>query len=193
MKIKNLVITSATLLATLASTTPAMAANAVNGTTGTSDSDVTFTAPDKGALTLLKVSDLNFGSHPISAADETYSNENAGKVSVQDLRGSNEGWKVQVQQANEFKTSKGDLLKGAEITFNGSNAATGTTPATDAAINTGNAVDVWTAPKGSGNGVSNMDVEAGKSSLMVPGASTKLADTYTTTLNWTLLDSPANK
>lgn len=53
-----------------------------------------------------------------------------------------------------------------------------------------------TAPTGQGRGTSlytmgNTDTAAESVKLEVPGSSEKEASTYTTTLNWTLLDAPA--
>lgn len=128
-----------------------------------------------------------------------------------DKRGGEKGWSLSVKQNGQFKTAvKGEIaakeLVGAEITFKNGHATTISSSTAPSAVKetftlkndgTGVADNIMTAAKGQGFGTwvysagtaSNM---AESIQLSVPGASVKDADTYTTSLTWTLTDAPVN-
>jgi hypothetical protein len=83
-----------------------------------------------GPLSIDFVSSFDFGNHPLSNKDETYSakaqkysdgtTHTPNYVQVSDLRGTNAGWVLTVKQLDEFKSTtqtKHDTLKGAAISL----------------------------------------------------------------------------
>lgn len=183
--------------------------------------------PTSGPLSIDYASSFHFGKQKISAKDETYyaafdkvkgteAGETADKpnwVQVTDQRGTNAGWKLQVQQGTQLTTGKDEsakVLKGAEIKI--TNTIAKTTPDNKSAAPTaastitlvpgdgevaGAAQDVMVAQKDQGM-ATWLDVfgdeETGDKSiaLSVPGTSEKVKDgKYTTELTWLLSDTPA--
>lgn len=193
-KFTKIALTSATLMASLVSTTTTFAAAA--GNSMNSEANVNFTPgtadpnnPDAGPLALTKVANLDFGSHPISTEDEVYANEKDDTATVTDVRGTAAGWKVSVTQSDDFKNGT-STLDGAAITLKGT--ANNETVVNGGTLAKGTAVDVWSADAGKGNGVSTMTADK-TSSLSVPGATKKMQGKYTTSLTWSLDDGVANK
>ena len=161
-----------------------------------STSDIGFTSPADGALTLLNVADLDFGSNPISAKDEVYKNKTETATTVQDIRGTEAGWIVQVAQEGQLKAGEKQLTN-AQITLKTptiSEKSTGAATAkTDVVLNTdGSAATILEAGKGLGNGVTIENFDKDAAMLEVPGNTVKVAKQYETTLTWTLLDQPTN-
>lgn len=162
----------------------------------TSTGNVAFTTPDDNALLLTNVADLDFGSHAISAKDETYKIVADTETDVQDIRGTSAGWILQVAQAAQFKAGDSELT-GAQIKLDTptleesstakANPKTGVTLSAD-----GTAAVIMDANEGEGNGLAKEKFATGAASLSVPGATVKNAAQYKTTLNWTLLDQPTN-
>lgn len=183
---------------------------------------VTGTTPEQGTLGLLTIdfaSSFNFGSHPISSVNKTYtalpqsySQADDSKatgttgpnfVQVTDLRpGSAKGWSLQVKQNDVFKTADGVSLDGAQINIDNGNVVNGNggsdeinkKPA-NIAVSTA-AADVMGAKTGEGFGtwlyrMGNNDTAGSSVTLTVPGSSAKKAAIYSTKLTWTLTDSPA--
>jgi len=161
-----------------------------------STSDIGFTSPTDGALTLLNVADLDFGSNPISAKDEVYTNKTETATTVQDIRGTEAGWIVQVAQEGQLKAGEKQLTN-AQITLKTptiSEKSTGSAAAkTKVVLNTdGSAATILEAGKGLGNGVTIETFGKDAATLEVPGETVKVAKQYETTLTWTLLDQPTN-
>lgn len=161
-----------------------------------STSDIGFTAPTEGALTLVNVADFDFGSNPISAKDEVYKNKTETTTTVQDIRGTEAGWIVQVAQNGQFKVDKKELTS-AQITLKTptiSDKSTGSATAkTEVVLNTdGSSTTILDAEAGSGNGLTIESFAKDAVTLAVPGETVKVAKQYETTLTWTLLDQPAN-
>ncbi|WP_086314596.1 hypothetical protein A5821_002179 [Enterococcus sp. 7F3_DIV0205] len=161
-----------------------------------SKSDIGFTAPTEGALTLLNVADFDFGSNPISAKDEVYKSKTDTATTVQDIRGTEAGWTVQVAQNGQFKADKKELTN-AQITLKTptiSDKSTGSATAkTDVVLNTdGSSATILDAEAGFGNGVTIESFGKDAAVLAVPGETVKVAKQYETTLTWTLLDQPTN-
>lgn len=184
--------------------------------------------PTEGPLSIDYASSLHFGEQKISAKDEVYqaamdkikdpADENStidkpNWVQVTDKRGTNAGWKLQVQQGAQLTTGTADAaqeLKGAQITLTNTAVKTGTdnqagvptgadvitlVPGDDTTA--GAAQDVMTAQVDQGMGTwvagfGNETTGASSVSLSVPGASAKVKDgKYTTNLTWVLTDTPA--
>ncbi|EOL45138.1 WxL domain-containing protein [Enterococcus caccae] len=161
-----------------------------------STSDIGFTTPTEGALTLVNVADFDFGSNPISAKDEVYKNQTETTTTVQDIRGTEAGWTVQVAQNGQFKADKKELTS-AQMTLKTptiSDQSTGSaTVKTDVVLNTdGSSTTILDAGTGFGNGVTIESFAKEAATLSVPGETAKVAKQYETTLTWILLDQPAN-
>ncbi|PEF45192.1 cell surface protein [Bacillus cereus] len=141
---------------------------------------------------------------------------------VTDNRGTLKGWSLSVKQNGQFKSSTdGKELQGAQITFNHavvnsiSESAKPGTVKESFVLNpdgSGNGTNVVVAGEGEGAGTwtyhfgdqSHIKAATDKDgndlgykesdsiTLEVPGKSEKLADSYKTTLTWTLTDTPKN-
>ncbi|PGZ57894.1 cell surface protein [Bacillus cereus] len=139
---------------------------------------------------------------------------------VTDNRGTLKGWSLSVKQNGQFKSATdGKELQGAQITFKDANLnsiSESTKPGTvkDTFVlnpdGTGNGTNVVVAGNGEGAGTwlyrfgdashikdakdaeGNSYKESDSITLEVPGKSEKMADSYKTTLTWTLTDTPAN-
>lgn len=179
-----------------------------------------------GPLSIDYVSQFHFGEQFISAKDETYNVkldklkdfqgntvERPTFIQVTDNRGTNAGWKVQVQQGAQFSTKVGPTdveLEGAVISLENSTlvttadnkaaaptAAAGVVLVPGTSTTAGPLQDVVTAgtDKGMSTWINSFGTEAtGEESvtLFVPGTSAKVKDgKYTTQLTWVLSDTPA--
>ncbi|WP_427813274.1 WxL domain-containing protein [Enterococcus sp. 22-H-5-01] len=141
-------------------------------------------------------------------------------VQISDNRGNNAGWTLQVKQNGQFtnKDTLNKTLTGSAIKLTSpvvkSNAKNVTAPIATAEINldpNGAQTTVFSAKKDAGAGTwvnawgtvskatekdeNNKDVEADinkEVSLTVPGTTPKDAVNYSTTLTWSLSDTPAN-
>ncbi|MDO6662039.1 WxL domain-containing protein [Bacillus thuringiensis] len=141
---------------------------------------------------------------------------------VTDNRGTLEGWSLSVKQNGQFKSvTDGKELKGAQITFKDGNLnsmSESTKPGTvipTLQLNpdgVGNETNVVVAGTGEGAGTwiyrlgdeshikdatdkdgNVLDYKESDSiTLEVPGKAEKMADSYKTTLTWTLTNTPAN-
>ena len=184
-----------------------------------------------GPLSIVKAVTMNFGSQVISNKDLTYNmvaemanlKDGSGQVpyvsfaQVQDLRGSNVGWELQVSLSNFTSNTRNNVLTGAEIKFlnpsiqyEGDNAENA--PVAHEAelklIPEKGAVPVMTAADGKGAGASSVIwgdqtnlntqfaddeikvVENDGIQLSIPGSTAKDATTYTATLTWELTTTP---
>lgn len=168
-----------------------------------STGDVTFSSGTL-SLSVTDNTNLSFGSNTISTTDATLNASTTPTVEVSDLRGTNAGWSLTVAQGQQFNTAtdaSGSALTNAALTV------ASTKVSSDSTVNTGNATltpgtttsgtttngaagTVASASDGDGNGISTFTF--GSSTLAVPGATTKLAKAYTTTLTWNLGDTPSN-
>lgn len=163
-----------------------------------------------GPLSIDYASSLNFGKPSITSTNQTYyaNAQEFGKrepgpnyVQVSDTRGTDAGWSLQLKQDGQFKSQTGKELTGAKITFN--NAQVNTASASPKPSNVKNsfsltpegAENIMSAKVGEGNGTYVLafgdNATAGQSiELYVPGATTKYAEKYSTSLTWTLTDTP---
>ncbi|WP_054711086.1 WxL domain-containing protein [Bacillus sp. JCM 19041] len=166
-----------------------------------------------GPLSIDYASSFQFGEQEITSRDKTYTadpqtykdTENVGPnyVQVTDNRGTETGWSLQVVQNGQFKTASDQELLGAEIRVK--NAAVNSIsqspkPSTvkdSFELTPGTVDNVVSAHDGEGAGTylyhfGTSATAAESVELFVPGSSTKYADSYSTTLTWTLSDTPGN-
>lgn len=201
----------------------------------TPDVDINPEVPGTtGPLSIMKAATMNFGSQVISNQDMTYNmvaemQQLAGTTGddnkvpyvsfaqVQDLRGTNAGWDLQVSLSDFESATQNNILTGAQIAlvdsriqYEGSNQ----TNAPEAHANgltlipNGAARSIMTAAEGKGAGASsvvwgnqadlnaqfeNEDIEVVENNaiqLSIPGATAKDATTYKSTLTWELTTTP---
>lgn len=188
-----------------------------------------------GPLSIVKAATMNFGSQVISNQDQTYNMvaemaklanpevdgpthvPYVSYAQVQDLRGTNAGWDLQVSLSNFESNTQNNILTGAEITFvdgtiryegsNQDNAPSGHANGLKLIPN-GAARSVMTAADGKGAGASSVVwgnqadlnaqfededtdvVENNAIRLFIPGTTAKDATTYESTLTWELTTTP---
>jgi hypothetical protein len=196
------------------------------------DVDIDVEVPGTtGPLSIVKAAHMDFGSQVISNQDETYNmvaemqplretGEMVPYVSfaqVQDLRGTNVGWDLQVSLSDFESNTQNNVLTGAQIEFVGSriqyegrNQANAPTAHANGLtlIPGGASRSVMTAATGQGAGASSVvwgnqadlnaqfaddEVEIVENSaiqLSIPGSTAKDATTYEATLSWELTTVP---
>ncbi|MGM0125946.1 hypothetical protein IGI37_003347 [Enterococcus sp. AZ194] len=133
-------------------------------------------------------------------------------VQVTDTRGTQTGWQLRVTQNAQFKTAENEELVGAKLNFANGHAISNQqndldetqkaaiTPTvlaetTDKDLTPGVETVIMTAEagKGAGTWLYDMGTEATAAEsvkLSVPGKSSKLLKAYTSTLTWTLSNTP---
>ncbi|MFS0786606.1 WxL domain-containing protein [Shouchella sp. 1P09AA] len=167
-----------------------------------------------GPLSIDYASSFQFGEHKITSADETYyaapqtykNSENVSPLYVQvtDNRGLESGWSLSVVQNGQFETEAGQVLDGAAITVNNaavesiSNSQKPSQVAESFTLTPGAESTPLAAKNGEGAGTftyrfGTSETADSSVELNVPGATTKYAQAYSTTLTWTLADTPANE
>lgn len=171
-----------------------------------------------GPLSIDFASSFDFGKHPISSLDKTYTaapqklNDGTTRtnyVQVSDNRGSHTGWSLNVT-ASDFSTGgtdPGSVLTGAEITLGDAQIAsvsakpanyvvTSTTLKPNVTSNTilgasnGHGTATSLIDFG-GDGQGNKDKAGTAVTLHVPGGMAK-ASAYIAILTWSLSDTPSN-
>lgn len=162
-----------------------------------------------GDLSLIYVSNkLDFGKHEIDVLNSsTYTAQNItsdvsglwnGKdiIEVSDVRGSNAGWTLSVSGGTLTGTD-GDTIKGATLALpqgtvsnSGSDSNGATSTAADNVLDNTSAT-VLGAGKDKGAGVTVDQLDPAEIKLTIPANTTK-AQAYSTTLNWSLSDTPAS-
>ncbi|WP_412988859.1 WxL domain-containing protein [Pediococcus siamensis] len=171
---------------------------------------------EAGPLSIDYVSNFNFGTHDVPTADTVYTAEDdtgsdktfPNYVQVSDRRaGDPKGWSLTVSQNGDFKDSSADSLTGAEIlmgtgtvkttsnTYPESNKTVSSTTDGTALDPNGATMNVMSAKAGGGSGTW-LDVFGTEGNatvkLSVPAAAHPNADSYSTTLTWSLADTPTN-
>lgn len=189
-----------------------------------------------GPLSILKATTMNFGSQVISNQDQNYymvaemqqlrdteGDENkvpyVSFAQVQDLRGTNAGWDLQVRLSDFESDTQNNILTGAQVTFvdssikyegiNQENAPTAHESGMTIFPND-ESRSVMKAEQSQGAGASSViwgdqadldaqfedeetDVVENKAiRLFVPGSTAKDAATYTSTLTWELTTTPGD-
>ncbi|AKS68171.1 hypothetical protein RN70_00715 [Staphylococcus schleiferi] len=163
---------------------------------------------ESGPLTLDYVSNLDFGSHTISTAEETYQATTLSPfVQVSDRRGTGAGWNVTAQLSN-FQQNGENSLPGASINLTGAEVdSTSKTPkpvpnsnitlnsgsdssvnivkanAKTGALNTAQGLGTWIT-KWLSKGQTNE-----KATLTIPEAAA-MPGNHAATVTWTLSDGP---
>ncbi|MBQ0138385.1 MAG: WxL domain-containing protein [Kurthia sp.] len=174
-----------------------------------------------GPLSIDVATNFNFESGKVSTKDETYKalptkvetesgaiEERPNYVQVTDKRGGQKGWTLSLVQNGQFKAAtSGNELAGAEITIkNMETVATPGTLATAPSIapssvtlsSTGASTNTILAAdedEGGGTWISrfgDLSTMGDSVELKIPGKSVQEADQYTTSLTWTLSETPAN-
>lgn len=170
---------------------------------------------ENGPLSIDYVSNFDFGTQNITTKDATYSAaltqgkdstgatvEKPNFVQITDNTGESLGWSLNVTQlaqlangANELKGAKISLSNLEAVSNSASNAIAPTVAGTfDLTPGTASKVTTADANQGEGTWVTRFgaDATAGADAvkLSVPGASVKKAATYTSTLQWTLTQTP---
>ncbi|SQC70393.1 WxL domain-containing protein [Listeria fleischmannii] len=170
-----------------------------------------------GPLSIDYASSVDFGKMKITSTDQVYnaaaqqfsdSTDGPNYVQVTDSRGGAQGWQLRVQQDDQFTSTSGKELTGAELSFNNgvvnsnsdSPKPTGTASFTlvpGDGTTSGPAEIVMDAAPGQGDGTQVLafgddSTKAESVKLSVPGSTSKVAEVYTTSLTWTLADLPAN-
>lgn len=153
---------------------------------------------DTGPLSLDYVTNLEFGTHDVSIAAQTYkaTNENPQPFTqVTDRRSKSTGWTLTVKAAN-FQSGGADTLPGASLTFKNGTAVSNLTDLTAPQVNNpinvttgGNAANVAIASAGEGRGTWITRWDKDNVELTVPQAAATQG-THTSTLTWTLTAGP---
>lgn len=169
-----------------------------NAESSSSKSDIGFSAPTEGAFKINEVADFNFGDQKISGEDEVYYLNEEAITSIQDLRGTQLGWELQLSQVDQFKNGEKELTN-AQISLQDLTLDETSTAEAHPALDTidlkptNEAVTVMSAGKGEGSGIAIEKFNKQSVSLKVPGSTIKVAGNYQTTLNWTLVDAIDNE
>lgn len=162
-------------------------------TTASTAATVTFQA---GELELVTAPDIDFGSHSISGAAETYNAEAInGSIVVSDLRGSGEGWNLTASMSS-FTDGTASSLNGAYVTIQSqtlsseTNAAITPTAATNIQLSSDNtSANILTAVTGTGLGQWTSELTTENTSLTVPAAAATVGN-HAAVLTWTLGNTP---
>lgn len=173
---------------------------------------------DNGPLSIDFISNFNFGTQEITTKDAVYNaaltsgTDSTGAktskpnfVQVTDNTGTSKGWSLNVKQVAQLVNGT-DSLQGAQISLsnlqavsNSASNATSPTVSGNLTLTPGTAAKITTADVNQGEGTwvtrFGKDATEGTNSvqLSVPGASVKKATTYTSTLDWTLTQTPDAK
>lgn len=169
-----------------------------------------------GPLSIDFASSFDFGIQEITSTDKVYraaaqeyinsageTKKGPNYVQVTDNRGTEAGWKLVVKQDEQFKSASGKELTGATVQLTNGTVVTASTsekPTGESTVSLTPEADsqLMNAAAGQGAGTYLLDwgtdeTSGGQSvTLAVPGSTTKYAEKYTTTLTWTLTDTPAN-
>lgn len=172
-----------------------------------------------GPLSIDIATNFNFEDGKVSTKDETYNAkptklkidgelvDRPNYVQVTDKRGGQKGWTLSLVQNGQFKTEDEEILDGAEISINnmttiatdGTEAtAPSTAPKSITLSSTGastNTILGAAENEGGGKWISsfgNLDTMDSSVKLKVPGKSVQEAKAYTTSLTWSLADTPSN-
>lgn len=173
------------------------------------DQSVQVAEGERGVLTIDFVSNFQFGMEKITKktikalAKEQQALDSMNQqikvpnfIQVTDTRGNNAGWKLTVKQDSQFATTSPiyGQLEGAYIELeNGSFSSPvgeGVWINKNTSISLNEEQLVMRAPFGKGGGTSILYWGGEGVSLTIPGKSTKLAQIYSTELQWYLSDTP---
>ncbi len=162
-----------------------------------------------GGLSLIYVSNkLDFGSHEIDVLNpETYTAAETDSdlsglwnkkavAEVSDVRGTNAGWSLAVA-GNPLTGKDGSTIKGATLQLpkgavtNSGSESNGAISVDAPNVLDGNSATVLSAAKDKGAGVTVDQIDPSNIKLTIP-ANTAKAQSYQTTLNWSLTDTPAS-
>ncbi|MFC6295846.1 WxL domain-containing protein [Lactiplantibacillus daoliensis] len=159
---------------------------------------------DFGSSEIDVLNDKSLSLDTTSAATTLWKNN--AVVEVSDVRGTNAGWSVLVK-GNTLTSDSGATIKGASLVLPKGTVSNSGNDAQNSNANgayaTGETVDLATtddsvagvqvlgAKDGNGAGVTVSKLDPAGITMNIP-ANTAKAETYKTTLNWTLGDTPQN-
>ena len=169
-----------------------------NSTTQSSEVDVTI-EPGEFSLTAPEISD-GFGSVELKVDVQTRHASFGAPFTVKDLRGTHEGWRLEVQ-ADQLANGE-HTLPASSLTIkpvadivrvgSGSGALPISSQTAVQPIDTGSAVGLVSAPTGGGMGVFDITLPADALAVTIDATTARTDDNgvYTTTLNWSLVQAP---
>ena len=153
-----------------------------------------------GDITLDQVASFNFGSHAIAGSTQIHpSTDDDATIQITDLRGTAEGWDLNVSLSAFTLVDGDDTLDGAYIEISGViidgiNGTVGDAPTSDASAtleiaSDGVETDILNAVTGSGSGVWAATWGETDATLIVLPGSAK-AGSYSADLTWSLQSTP---
>lgn len=175
------------------------------------EQSVTYIYTKEGKLSLDFVSPIHFGTHPISKDDMLVTAEKpldaTHYVQITDTRTIPGDWVLQVQQSQQFKTANNILLDGALLSISAIHAEEKTDQTKIPSIinsnftltfdekGIGSVQNVLTAKAGEGGGrwrfhFNEPTTNVPSIDLLIPEATTKTIDSYSSQLLWTLSTVP---
>lgn len=165
-----------------------------------------------GPLSIDFASSFIFGGHKITTETMDYyaglqtfqdSEDGPNYIQITDKRGTQAGWSLSVTQNEQFKTNGGDILDGAVLSVSNGTTASVTdqiyAPSTVISSHTftpgsTNTLLAAREKEGMGTWIYKFGDNAAEGrtavKLNVPGKSVKLAQEYSTTLTWSLSNTP---
>ena len=161
--------------------------------TKTNDVDVTIQA---GEFSLATPSIKSFGNITLQSTPQTYKTSFDGKFTVKDLRGTQAGWRLDVE-ASQFTNGASTLTVGSlsiEPISNITRVGTGSGELPTVSMNSNQVIDdgkveVARAKAGTGMGVFDITFPTDALSLVVDATTAKVG-TYESTLTWNLVLAP---
>jgi len=197
---KKIAVAIASVLGVLAIVSPSTV-HASSETSETSEAVIEFAS---GSLSLEAVPDFDFASQTIMATDTSYTASQNGEdstefvVGISDLRGTGEGWTLNIALSSFVDENDEASIPGAVIFIKNltvsraSTATIGNTPnnAEDIDINSDNvATPLLVADEEAGFGLWDLEWANADTTLTVPGASARVG-ANTATLTWSLENTP---
>lgn len=157
---------------------------------------------NKGPLSIDYISNFNFGTNNIPEVKTTYEATNTNPyIQITDSRGTGQGYTLKANP-HEFKTKDGDVLEGAYMTIAGGqvvSSGVGKEPlSNDVRLVPGQSYTVMWAQQGAGKGTwveklfgknAHLGDKGNLVGLVVPAGTAK-AESYTSTIDWSLENVP---
>lgn len=210
MKLNKLMsnkIVAASLVAALSLGFMSTSALAADDDTQVKSNDVSITI-ESGGLHLTTPNIIDFGTKGLTGNNEVYKTKLGGVLKIEDFRGNHAGWNL-TAQASQFKNEddyelpKGSLSISGPSTVTTENAQGVPTvdgyqsPAPDKELKELTVVDdsaVSIIGASAGNGAGTYNVDLGDNSLeLTVDPTTAKKGTYTSTVTWTLENTPTFK
>lgn len=148
----------------------------------------------EGGSLHLKIADVeDFGQVKLKETAQVYHTSFNDKFTVTDLRGTHEGWRLDVS-ATQFENENGHKLPKGSLSIQGLERIEGagnqpTIGLTGTSVIDDGAVNIATAVEGTGAGVFNLYFPEDALSVVVDPTTAKVG-TYTSTITWELQSTP---